>query len=157
MDRNNKQKGKNTIVGVIYRHPSKSDKQFQVYLNNTFDKIKSENKLLTTVGDFNYNLLNHEIDTQVDDFIHTMLSNFCQPHIIQPTRFVDNAKPSLLDNIFLNSIKYETQSGNITSKISDHMPNFIILEKLDLRITKATKIQKRDFRKFNPQKFIVNT
>ena len=83
------------------------------------------------------------MDTQLDDFIHTMLSNFCQPHIIQPTRFVDNAKPSLLDNIFLNSIEYhyETQSGDITSKISDHMPNFIILEKLDLRITKATKIQ----------------
>ena len=36
------------------------------------------------------------------------------------------------------------------------MPNFIILEKLDLRITKATKIQKRDFRKFNSQKFIVD-
>ena len=85
-----------------------------------------------------------------------MLSNFCQPHIIQPTRFVDNAKPSLLDNIFLNSIEYETHSENITSEISDHVPNFIILEKLDLTITKATKIHKRDFRKFNPQKFIVD-
>ena len=124
-------------------------------MNNIFDKIKRENKLLTIVGDFNYNLLNHEVDTQVDEFIHTMLSNFCQPQIIQPTRFVDNAKPSLLDNIFLNSVEYETQSENITSEISGHMPKFT-LEKHDLRITKATKIQKRGFRKFNQQKFIVD-
>ena len=85
-----------------------------------------------------------------------MLSNFCQPHIIQPTRIVDNAKPSLVDNIFFNSIEYEAKSGNITSKISDHMPNFIILETLDLSSTKAIKIQRRDFTKFNPQKFIVD-
>ena len=85
-----------------------------------------------------------------------MLSNFCQPHIIQPTRIVDNAKPSLVDNIFFNSIEYETKSGNIISKISDHMPNFIILEKLDLRTTKVIKIQRRDFTKINPQKFTVD-
>ena len=36
------------------------------------------------------------------------------------------------------------------------MPNFIILENLDLRTTKAIKIQRRDFRKFNPQNFIVD-
>ena len=85
-----------------------------------------------------------------------MLSNFCQPHIIQLTRIVDNAKPSLVDNIFFNSIEYETKSGSITSKISDHMPNFIIIEKLDLRTTKAIKIWRRDFTKFNPQKFMVD-
>ena len=149
-------KGKNTIVGVIYRHPRKSDRGFQIYLKETFNKIRNENKLLTVAGDFNYNLLNHETDIQVDDFIQIMLSNFCQPHIIQPTRIVDNAKPSLLDNIFFNSIEYETKNGNITSKISDHMPNFIILQKLDLRTTKAIKIQRRDFMKFNPQTFIVD-
>ena len=149
-------KGKNTVVGVIYRHPTKSDTQFQIYLNETFNKIRNENKLMAIVSDFNYNLLNHETDTQVNDFIQIMLSNFCQPHIIQPTRIVDSAKPSLVDNIFFNSIEYETKSGNITSKISDHLPNFIILEKLDFRTTKAIKIQRRDFTKFNPQRFIVD-
>ena len=57
---------------------------------------------------------------------------------------------------FLIQSNMKHKVENITSKISDHMPNFIILEKLDLRITKATKIQKRDFEKFNPQKFIVD-
>ena len=133
-------KGKNRIVGPIYRHPRKSDTQFQMYLNETFNKIRNKNKLMTIVGDFNYNLLNHETDTQVNDFIQIMLSNFCQPHFIQLTRIVDNAKPSLVDNIFFNSVKYETKSGNIMSKISDHMPNFIILEKCDIRTTIMIKI-----------------
>ena len=61
-----------------------------------------------------------------------------------------------MDNIFVNSIKYGTKRGNTTSKISDQMPNFIILEKLDLRTTKAIKIQRRDFKKFNAQKFTVD-
>ena len=46
------------------------------------------------------------------------------------------------------------KSGNITSKISDHMPVFIILEKLELRTTKA--IKRRGLTKFDPQKFIVD-
>ena len=31
-------KGKNTIIGVIYRHPRKSDTQFQIYLKETLNK-----------------------------------------------------------------------------------------------------------------------
>ena len=85
---------------------------------------------MTIVGDFSYNLLNHETDTQVNDFIQIMLSNFCQPLIIQPTRIAHNAKPSLVDNIFFNSIEYETKSGNITSKISNHLPNLSFLKSL---------------------------
>ena len=56
-------KGKNTVLGIMYRHPRKSDMQFQIYLNETFNKIRNEKKLLTTVGDFDCNLLNHETDT----------------------------------------------------------------------------------------------
>ena len=128
-------KGKNTIVGVIYRYPRKSHKQFQVYLNNTFNKIKSENKLLIIGGDFNYNLLNHEVDTEADDFIHTMLSNFCQPHITQPMGFVNNAKPSLLDNIFLiqSNMKHKVEISHLKS-----VTTCLILLSSESR--KATKI-----------------
>ena len=62
-----------------------------------------------------------------------MLSNFYQPHILQPTHFADHCKLSLIDNIFINSIEFGTISGNFIPKISDHMPNFLILEKIDLR------------------------
>ena len=56
-----------------------------------------------------------------------MLSNFLQPHIIYPTRYVKNAKPSLVDNFFSNFLEPEIVSGNLIDKISDHMPNFLIV------------------------------
>ena len=56
-----------------------------------------------------------------------MYENLCQPCIIQPTRIVDKQKPSLIDNIFINSIESPV-SGNL-DKISDHFPNFIIINK----------------------------
>ena len=57
-----------------------------------------------------------------------MLSNVFQPHILQPTRIIESNKPSLIDNIFLNSIEHSTLSGNLITKISDHLPNFYFLK-----------------------------
>ena len=54
------EKGKNCMVASIYRHPSKDDSPFIKYLNDTFDKIKNENKTVIITGDFNINLLNHK-------------------------------------------------------------------------------------------------
>ena len=56
-----------------------------------------------------------------------MYSNFLQPYIIYPTRIVQNAKPSLIDNIFANCIDKEILSGNLIQNITDHLPNFILL------------------------------
>ena len=55
-----------------------------------------------------------------------MLENSFQPCILEPSRIVQGNKPSLVDNIFTNSIEPVT-SGNLYQKISDHLPNFVIL------------------------------
>ena len=61
-----------------------------------------------------------------------------------------NQKPSIPDNIFTNSMDKDIITGNLLSKISDHMPNFMIM--------KHTKFPKnslnRKVRSF--KKFIVN-
>ena len=57
-----------------------------------------------------------------------MYENLCQPCIIQPTRVIEKQKPSLIDNIFINSTDSPT-SGNLLDKISDHFPNFNIIDK----------------------------
>ena len=77
-----------------------------------------------------------------------MFSNFLQPRVVYPTRIIDNAQPSLTDNIFSSCIDSDIISGNIIDKISDHMPNFLILQefkKSELRV----KYKKRDYSKFN--------
>ena len=40
---------------------------------------------------------------------------------------VSKQKPSLIDNIFINTIEKEIVCGNFISKITDHMPNFMIM------------------------------
>ena len=81
-----------------------------------------------------------------------MYTHLFLPNIIYPTRIVENARPSLIDNIYSNCINREIISGNLIEKISDHMPNFLILQDLkksELRI----KYQKRDYSKFNAMSF----
>ena len=79
-----------------------------------------------------------------------MYSNFLQPHIIYPTRIVNNAKPTLVDNIFTNCIENDIFSGNLIEIVSDHMPNFIIIpnyQKSELE----KKYQKRDYSIFSEE------
>ena len=67
-----------------------------------------------------------------------MLENNLQPCIIEPTRIVPNCKPSLVDNIFSNSVE-AVISGNLYQTVSDHMPNFAIYDKSQQPKTKKLK------------------
>ena len=92
---------------------------------------------------------------EVDKFFTLMLSNFYQPHILQTTHFADHYKPSLINNIFINSVEFGTISGNLISKISDYMPNFLILYKIDLRTSNHNaKIKTRSHKTFKADAFI---
>ena len=143
----------NIIIASIYRHPSKNDTDFLEYLNKTLLNIKKENLYIMLTGDFNYNLLNYDKSKEINEFLDIMLSNCCQPYIIFPTRIVSNAIPSLVDTIFFNNIENNPISGNLTCKITDHMPNFLICQKFNKDV-KNIKRKKRDFSKFNKEAFL---
>ena len=121
------EKQPNRLVGVVYRHPSKSnnDKSVEI-LNETLTKVHRENKKVFLAGDFNFDLLKHETDTNVGNFLQMMLNNGYQPCITEPTRIINGNKPSLVDNIFSNTVE-RCISGNIFDKISDHLPNFVMI------------------------------
>ena len=76
-----------------------------------------------------------------------MTSNFYSPFILQPTHPISK---SLIDNIFLNTLKYKSTSGNITIQLSNHLFQFVILEGFfkDLPIPKLN-IYQRNFKYFN--------
>ena len=76
-----------------------------------------------------------------------MGSYFFQPHILQPTR-ITNHSATLIDNIFFNSTTHHAISGNITYELTDHLPNFIIINKFTT-LPKNVVIYKRDFSNFN--------
>ena len=120
-------KSKNIIIGVHYRHPRKNDDLYINYLRNTLKKIRIERKKVLITGDFNYNLLNYRTGNEINEFLGTFFNNLYLPHITGPTR-ITNQKPSLIDNIYFNDIESSCVSGNLLCKISDHLPNFIIID-----------------------------
>ena len=142
-------KGSNIIICISYRHPQKtSNNSYNSWLQNTLDKISKEHKTTIFLGDFNYNLLKYSHDENVRTFVDVMASKNLQPTINKPTRIVRNQKPSLIDNFFTNSLDKEIITGNLISKITDHMPNFFIMKNTCFE-HKNIKIRRRSFKDFN--------
>ena len=81
-----------------------------------------------------------------------MYENSCQPCILKPTRIVDNQRPSLIDNIFINSIESPI-SGTLIERISDHFPNFIIINNNCEKETTDTYKYKRNLKTYDPINF----
>ena len=61
-------------------------------------------------------------------------------------------KPSLIDNILINTCTKSLNTGNIIDKISDHLPNFLIIQNLKEERLKQ-KIQIKDMKNFKLETF----
>ena len=76
------------------------------------------------MGDFNVDLPKSNSHNQSNEFYNSMPSNFFTPFILQPTRLHSK---TLIDNVFFNSLEYQSVSGNLLIEISDHLIQFLIL------------------------------
>ena len=149
-------KGKNLVVGCIYRHPCMSITEFnENYLETTLEKLSLENKNIILLGDFNINLINYESNRETNEFVDLISSNSLIPHILKPTRITTHSK-TLIDNIFSNFIEIPVLAGNITCSISDHLAQFAILDLKTSNLKKPIYNYKRDFTKFNRDDFILD-
>ena len=103
------------------------------------------------MGDFNIDLLKTDINNDSNLFYNNLSSQFFSPYILQPTRLQSK---SLIDNIFFNSLEYQSNSGNILIEISDHLIQFLILEGfVRHRSLPEINMYKRDFNHFNEREF----
>ena len=100
------------------------------YLNPLLHNLSKEaNKTIVLQVDFNIDLLNFDTSKYVSTFLDDLASNSLQPQILLPTRISSNSK-TLIYNIFCNipnPLVKSAMSGNISSSISDHLPQFFIL------------------------------
>ena len=145
---------KNIICGVLYRHPNGKLETFNNYLFSAVNKISKENKYCAFMGDFNINLLNVENCSFSEDFVNTLGSYYFLPQILQPTRITDHTA-TLIDNIFLSSTEHYPISGNIVHDITDHLPNFLIINKL-ASAPRNLKFYKRDYSKLNEHDLLAD-
>ena len=128
---------------------------FNTSFSQLLQKIKRENKKTITTGDFNLNLLNYVKNIGTLEFLESLFSNNVTPQINLPTRIIGTSS-TLIDNILINSQENLYTSGNLTTSISDHLPQFTIIGNLlsDSLIKKDVKTLKRDFSKFHCNNFI---
>ena len=123
------------------------------YLYELMNKTLNSKKPIILTGDFNFNLLKYGNHNPTTDFLDLLFRNSFLPCITKPTRITSNSK-TLIDNIFLNSQDFNTTSGNITSSISDHLPQFLIINNFKINnIPPKHNIYKRNFKQFNEEKF----
>ena len=110
------------------------------FLPILFEKLSYENKTAVLLGEFNANLLNYDIDTDISDFLDCMHCNSLLPHITSPTRITARSK-TLTDNIFPNCFDPFFKSGSLLTTMSDHNAQFLFLNLILIKL-KQTKTQK---------------
>ena len=81
----------NVLIGCYYRHPRKTSNDiFLEKLRQTINKIKRFNKYIIFCGEFNHDLLHHEHNQYVNEFVNVMYSNFLHACITEPNRLIKN-------------------------------------------------------------------
>ena len=123
---------------------------FNTSFSQLLQKIKRENKKTIITGDFNLSLLNYAKNIWTFEFLESVFSKNFTPQINLPTR-ITGTSSTLIDNILINSQENLYTSANLTTSISDHLPQFTIIENLlsGTLIKKDVKTLKRDFSKFH--------
>ena len=101
-------------------HPYKDDTAFNDELKSILQKTRKEKKKNIIHGDFNCSLLYllYDNNDNVNNFINIMPENNFHTCITEPSRITNANKPSLADNIFLDTFD-NPLSGNIPY---DHFP-----------------------------------
>lgn len=118
-------KGKNTIVGVIYRPPDSDLNIFNTKLEEILLHLNRTNKDCVLLGDFNIDV--SKDDAAKNDFINTLHSSSFFPTINIFTR-VTNTSRTIIDNIITNIRNVKLESGALLSDISDHYPIILYLK-----------------------------
>ena len=118
------EKRTNTLFNVVYSSPNGKIEPFENFLKIFFNKNKNSNKNCHIAGDFNLNLLDHDKNKKVRDFLNLIYQNGMIPTINKPTRFTKKTAAAI-DHIITNSFVKNTFKTAITkSDVSDHYPIF---------------------------------
>ena len=122
-------------IGVELLHEKRRNTLFNVkkiLLKIRFSKNKNSNKNYHIAGDFNLNLLDHNKNKKVQDFLNLIYQNGTTPTINKPTR-VTKKSVTAIDHIITNSFVENTfKTAIIKSDVSDHFPVCIFIPSTNL-------------------------
>lgn len=121
---NNHGRSKNNIIAVVYRPETVKIEDFFTELTCVFNKLNDENKPAYIMGDYNIDILKHDVVRKANDFVNLIFSHGFLPTIDRPTRVTDHSA-TLIDNIITNDIVAKIDSGVLITDLSDHFPIFL--------------------------------
>ena len=122
---------KSTIISEIYKPPNTDIIHFKDHILQYFNNLTIKNYLFINY-DFNINILNHNLNTNIKYFIDAIFSLGLHPLIDKSTIISDHSH-SLTDNIYCNKKKHPILNGILINYISDHFMIFTGL-KTDFKI-----------------------
>ena len=127
-------KGRNILLGSIYRPPNTNVKLFNKEISSIMGRIKLETHNDVVIGlDHNLDFLKSEKHTETSNSIGSVLDNSLLPCITRPTRVTHNSA-TLFDNILVSCNLHTSQcSAVIVHDISDHFPSITVLEGVNLK------------------------
>ena len=103
--------------------------------------------------DFNINLLNTDTDSNVSVFYDVLSSIFLSPYILQSTKLAKNSKTPI-DNVFLNSIEFDTYPDNLTSQLLVYLLQFLIRKDFYHKtLTDSSNVFEQNYWIFNDDEF----
>ena len=134
----------NSLINVSYRPPSGKFEPFELFLNTLASSVRNSKKNIHIAGDFNLNLLDHDSNKKVQDFLNIIYRNSMIPIINKPTR-VTRKTATAIDHILTNCfIDKFFKTAIFKSDISDHFPIcFIIPSTKPKKKSKTSFIYKR--------------
>ena len=115
---------KNTIVGVIYRHPHYNYESFFSEFSLFVEKVSSKYNVVI-LGDINIDVSSPSSNAYSKNYKDILLSLGLRNLISKPTR-ITNSTETILDHILTN-LSYEScQSGILINDITDHLPVYAL-------------------------------
>ena len=134
---------KKIILGNIYRPPRDINENYRQFIDEfttVLAKLEISHSDVIIAGDFNIDLLKIHEKQIFGDYFDAITGHSFFPKITLPTRF-SNMNGTLIDN-FLYKISHrllKTSAGIILSRISDHLPYFVSLDYVNIKLKNVTK------------------
>ena len=120
-----RRKGKNIIIGNMYRSPKGNPSHFLDKLEHKLDLLKRHsNKQIVLTSDSNIDLLNFDHYEPSNRLVNSMAEHGFLPVISRPTRITSHSA-TIIDHIFVNNCAAVTKSGIVSIDLSDHLAPFI--------------------------------
>ena len=131
------------ILGNIYRPPRDINENYRQFIDEfttVLAKLEISHSDFIIAGHFNIDLLKIHEKPIFGDYFDAITGHSFSPKITLPTRF-SNMNGTLIDN-FLYKISHrllKTSAGIILSRISDHLPYFVSLDYINIKLKNITK------------------